>query len=114
MEKTNFEEITATVLPQTKNALENMSEVSGISVGEIIDRMTLKWSPKDPEYAAQLILDEMVIHSRYLGPEDFNRTVSIVLAVIKKSLAIDEPEAIKKFIDEIEQILKDKMADTNL
>ena len=56
----------------------------------------------------------MIIHTRDLSPEDFNLTVYGILAVIKRSLSKDEPEAIKKVIDEIEQILKDKMVDTNL
>ena len=48
MDKTGLTEITATVLQQTKNSIEGMCEVSGLSIGEIIDRMALKWSAKDP------------------------------------------------------------------
>ena len=114
MDKTGLTEITATVLQQTKNSIEGMCEVSGLSIGEIIDRMILKWSAKDPEHATQLILDDMVIHTKDLSPEDFNLTVYCILAVIKRSLSKDEPEAIKKVIDEIEQILKDKMVDADI
>lgn len=114
MDKTGLTEITATVLQQTKNSIEGMCEVSGLSIGEIIDRMALKWSAKDPEHAMQLILDDMIIHARDLSPEDFNLTVLGILAVLKRSLSKDEPDAIRKVIDEIEQILKDKMVDTNL
>ena len=70
MDKTGLTEITATVLQQTKNSIEGMCEVSGLSIGEIIDRMALKWSAKDPEHATQLILDDMIIHTRNLSPED--------------------------------------------
>ena len=114
MDKTALTEIKATVLQQTKNSIEGMCEVSGLSMGEIIDRMALKWSAKDPEHATQLILDDMIIHTRDLSPEDFDKTVFGILVVLKKSLSIDEPDAIKKVIDEIEQILKDKKADTTL
>lgn len=114
MEKTSLTEITATVLQQTKDSIEGMCEASGLSIGEIIDRMALKWSAKDPEHAMQLILDDMVIHTRDLSPEDFNLTVAGILAVIKMSLTKDEPDAISKVIEEIEQILKDKTAGTNL
>lgn len=114
MEKTNLTEITATVLQQTKDSIDGMCEVSGLSAGEIIDRMALNWNAKVPEHAIQLILDDMVIHTKNLSPEDFNLTVYGILAVIKRSLSKDEPEAIKKVIDEIELILKDKMVDANL
>ena len=57
---------------------------------------------------------DMIIHTRDLSPEDFNLTVLGILAVLKRSLSKDEPDAIRKVIDEIEQILKDKMVDTNL
>lgn len=113
MKKTNLTEITATVLQQTKDSIESMCEVSGLSVGEIIDRMALNWSAKDPDHAIQLILDDMVIHTRNLSPADFNLTVAGILAVLKRGLAKDEPEAIKKVLEEIEQMLKERMVDTN-
>lgn len=114
MEKTSLTEITATVLQQTKDSIEGMCEASGLSIGEIIDRMALKWSAKDPEHAMQLILDDMVIHTRDLSPEDFNLTVAGILTVLKRSLAKDEPEAIRKVLEEIEQMVKDKLPDLNL
>ncbi len=102
MSKTGLLQITANVLPETKASLDKMCEVSGLSLGEIIDRMALKWHANDPEHAAQLILDDTIIHTRDLTPEDFNLTVEIVLAVIKESLSINEPQAIKKLLDDIE------------
>ena len=102
MSETGLMQIYANVLPETKASLDKMCEVSGLSLGEIIDRMALKWHAKDPEHAAQLILDDTIIHTRDLTPEDFNLTVAIVLAVIKESLSMDEPQAIKKLLGDIE------------
>lgn len=102
MSETGLMLISANVLPATKASLDKMCEVSGLSLGEIIDRMALKWHAKGPEHAAQLILDDTIIHTRDLTPEDFNLTVGIVLAVIKESLSIDEPQAIKKLLVDIE------------
>ena len=102
MSETGLMQIFANILPETKASLDKMCEVSGLSLGEIIDRMALKWHAKDPEHAAQLILDDTIIHTRDLTPEDFNLTVAIVLAVIKESLSMDEPQAIKKLLGDIE------------
>lgn len=114
MDKTGLTEITATVLQQTKNSIEGMCGISELSMGEIIDRMALKWSAKDPEHAIQLILDDMIIHTRNLSSEDFNQTVLGILLVLKRSLSKDEPNAIKKVMEEIEQIVKSKQVDTTL
>lgn len=113
MEKTSLTEITVTVLQQTKNSIEVVCETSGLSIGEIIDRMALNWSANDLDHTIKLILDDMVIHTRNLSPDDFNLTVIGILDVIKRSLAKDNPKAIKKVIEEIEQMLKDKMVDAN-
>ena len=42
MSENNLTQITATVLPQTKESIEGICDASGLSVGEIIDRMSLK------------------------------------------------------------------------
>ena len=39
MSENNLTQITATVLSQTKESIEGICDASGLSVGEIIDRM---------------------------------------------------------------------------
>lgn len=105
MSENNLTQITATVLPQTKESIEGICDTSGLSVGEIIDRMALKMHAKDAEHAAQLILDSMITYTRNLSSDEFNKAIWIVLSVIKESLSVNEPEAILKVIQQIESTL---------
>ena len=67
--------------------------------------MALKMNAKDAEHTAQLILDSMITYTRNLGSDEFNKTIWIVLPVIKESLSVNEPEAILKVIRQIESTL---------
>lgn len=99
--------LTATVLYKTEEALKNLSEVSGLSVGEIIDRLVVNWEAHDAVYPSQLILEDMVMHTQKLDRKHLNLTFAIVLSVIKKSMSDDEPEALKRIVEELDAMLKE-------
>lgn len=53
--------LTCEVMAQTKLVLENYSEESGISIGNIIDRLAVKLSSTNSVLACQLVLETLAI-----------------------------------------------------
>lgn len=90
--------LSANILPQTKKSLDELKEATGLSEGEIIDRVLVRWQAKDPQTAAQLILDAIMIHTYLLTPEELSQSIIEVVTVLKNSIQgieIDD-ELIKK------------------
>ena len=87
-------EINATVVPKTKETLEVLANASGLSVGEVIDRMLLAVSPSDVNDAYLLILDQVLIATQRLEHDQFNEVILMVLKALEDAFAKDEPEEI--------------------
>ena len=87
-------EINATVVPKTKETLEVLANASGLSVGEVIDRMLLAVSPSDVNDAYLIILDQLLIATQRLEADQFNEVVLMVLKALEDAFAKDEPEEI--------------------
>ena len=98
-------ELNTTVLPQTMTALGELKEATGLSEGEIIDRVLVRWQAKDPQTAAQLILDAILIHTNQLGSDDFNKAILGVLTLLKGSLSDTEPKEIVETIEVLEGVI---------
>lgn len=60
--KSILKEITATVMPQTEEGLQTLMAQTGLTIGEVIDRLTLQIYPEKPEQAI-LLAEEQVIFS---------------------------------------------------
>lgn len=78
--------LSANILPQTKKSLDELKEATGLSEGEILDRVLVRWQAKDPQIAAQLILDAIMIHTYLLTPEELSQSIVEVVTVLKNSL----------------------------
>lgn len=98
----SYKEITVTVLNQTEHYLKETSELIGMPMGELIDRMSLNWSANTPLAAIQLILEDMVIHVKPLPYEQRRKVFAVVLSVIKKSLEKDDSEFIQNLLADID------------
>ena len=103
--------ITATVLKETADRLTEISEEQGIPLGEQIDRMTFKFHPYDVGLAVQLICEVIVTCTVNFDQPQFYLTLYMVLDVLKKCLDGNEPESLKKRVEEMEEILKSKGAE---
>lgn len=66
-------------MAKTKVDLEEFSETSSISVGEIIDNLVSKLSSTDPTLAAQVILESTAIAISPLNKDDTFETLVRVL-----------------------------------
>ena len=71
--------LTCEVMAKTKADLEEFSETSSISVGEIIDNLVSKLSSTDPTLAAQVILESTAIAISPLNKDDTFETLVRVL-----------------------------------
>lgn len=91
---TKLAEINAKVVPKTKETLEALANASGLSVGEVIDRMLLAVSPSDVNDAYLLILDQVLIATQRLEHDQFNEVILMVLKALEDAFAKDEPEEI--------------------
>lgn len=87
-------ELNTTVCKETKEVLDALSDASGLSAGEVIDRMILAVSPSNVEKAYLLILDQLLIATQRLNHEQFNEVVLMVLKALEDAFAKDEPEEI--------------------
>lgn len=104
-EKREYTEITITVLKETEEHIKEMAELTHTSVGHIVDRLALNWAVEDPAYAAYLILEDLLTHTVNLDWDGTNQALAIVIATIRKSLADNDPEALKRLVRELDETL---------
>lgn len=98
-------EIQLTVLNITKEILNETSEKTGMTSGELIDRLVLKWEPRNPMCAAQLILDSIVIYTRKMNDEQFDKTIAVVFGVVKECLKKDGLKSLRGIFEQFETAL---------
>lgn len=95
----NFAELNVTVLEQTKTFLDDMKENTGLTYGQIFDRIILQTCPSEPEFAALTILDYIIITTRNLNPKGFNQALFEVLRILDESSQEDnDPKYIRTTI----------------
>ena len=68
-EKSILKEIKATIMPQTAEALQILMEETALTIGEVIDRLTLQMYPDELEHAV-LLATEQVLFSISNLPEE--------------------------------------------
>lgn len=96
--KTGVRKIHANVMKQTEQGLLRLAKESGLSVGEIIDRVTLNMRPSDPELAVQLLEEEIIICLSGLSDEDYKIAVTDLIVDLVSVVAHDE-QIIDKLIE---------------
>lgn len=106
MPSTKCQKITVTVLNQTAKYLQQVGETSGISMGEIIDRLCLKISAREPAMAAELILEDFIIHIQELDNQQVMETIALVLASIRNILDSSASDNIQQCIADIHKLLE--------
>lgn len=101
-------ELNTTVRMESKEILDALSDASGLSVGEVIDKMLLAVSPSDVNNAFLLILDQVLIATQRLNQEQFNEVILKVLKSLEDAFAKDEPEEIVSTLKRIVEKLSVK------
>ena len=82
--------IEASVMPQTAQALEKLSHDADLTKGEVIDRLTLKMTARQVEYAVQLANEEVMMCLSGLNHEDFQ--VAFHSLMVNLAAAMDAKE----------------------
>ena len=65
--KSTLKEIKATVMPQTAEGLQTLMEETGLTIGEVIDRLTLQMCPDDLGFAVCFAQDQVFQYFKLAG-----------------------------------------------
>ncbi len=98
------QDITVTVLNETVTSIMQNCQYTGLTPGELIDRVMLKFSPHEPNIAAQLILESISISIRELEEDDVNIALRTVLAVLHRTITMDGMKGLDDMIDRLEEL----------
>ena len=93
--------LTAEIMKDTAERLEQISEVTGVTVGEQIDRLCFNYHPRDAALAAQMICESIVAHTSNLDEPQFDLAMYIVLSMFSKVLESGNDKA--AFADLVER-----------
>lgn len=96
-----LEKIEATVMPQTAESIRKSQEETGLTIGELIDRMTLHIKPRDAKVAIQLILEDVAIIISELTTEQTLEVLSAITSTLTALLPLDSMKL--SFHDAIEK-----------
>ena len=105
--------VTIEVSKETADKFHEIYEHIGIPVGEQIDRMFIHYHPYDMGLAVQLICEDIVVHTENFNQAQFNLIIYLVLSMLKKSFASDEPEALRRMVEDIELLIRDTVTQTS-
>ena len=89
------------VVSKTKEILEDIADTSGLSVGEVIDRMVLKVCPDNVDDAHLLILENILITTKCLTQKQLDETMIKVLKVLESSCVDDESKELRTVITRV-------------
>lgn len=103
--------ITIEVLKETADRFNAIYEKIGVTVGEQIDRMSFNFHPYDMGIAAELICEDILIHTVNFNNVQFNFVIYLVLSMLKKSFADNEPYALRRLVDEVGALICGKGAE---
>ena len=82
--------IEASVMPQTAQALEKLSHDADLTKGEVIDRLTLRMTAHQVDYAVQLANEEVMMCLSGLNHDDFQ--VAVPGLMVNLAAAMDSKE----------------------
>ena len=77
--KSTLKEIKATVMPQTAEGLQMLMEETGLTVGEVIDRLTLQMCPDDLGFAVCFAQDQVFFSISNLPEEEQEEALTKII-----------------------------------
>lgn len=86
-----------TVMKSTAEDLEYLSQKSGMSIGEVVDRLTNRTGIENPEVTSRLILDNFVLLTARLSRDDF---VEVTYDLIGMLLLAFPPEVMDEIVED--------------
>lgn len=77
--KSTLKEIKATVMPQTAEGLQMLMEETGLTIGEVIDRLTLQMCPDDLGFAVCFAQDQVFFSISNLPEEEQEEALTKII-----------------------------------
>ena len=77
--KSTLKEIKATVMPQTAEGLQMLMEETGLTIGEVIDRLTLQMCPDDLGFAVCFAQDQVFFSISSLPEEEQEEALTKII-----------------------------------
>lgn len=100
---------TAEVMKDTIDRLNHIYNVTGVTVGEQIDRLCFNFHPNDSGLAAQMICESIVAHTSNLDEAQFDLTMFIVLSMFSKVLEEGQDKnSFKRLVERAREMLQSK------
>lgn len=83
-------EIEATVLEKTYQSLKGMMKESGGTMGDVIDKLSVHFAPREPEFAIHLATEELGMCLSGLEPADTKKALIQIAAILMSAMTIEE------------------------
>ena len=90
--KSTLKKIKATVMPQTAEGLQMLMEETGLTIGEVIDRLTLQMCPDDLGFAVCFAQDQVFFSISNLPEEEQEEALTKIIIKEYKEYIEDLPE----------------------
>lgn len=108
-ENNRIVEMNVKVIKETKESIEKLSEQTGMTTGEVIDRLLLTCSPTDAEMAYLFMMDNFMINTKNLSSEQFNEVLLKFLKALDSGYKENDPDEMREILDRLlEKIDKKK------
>ena len=101
MSESKIVEMNVKVIKETKESIEKLSEQTGMTTGEVIDRLLLTCSPANAEMAYLFMMDNFMINTKNLSSEQFNEVLLKFLKALDSGCKENEPDEMKDVLDRL-------------
>ena len=94
--KSTLKEIKATVMPQTAEGLQMLMEETGLTVGEVIDRLTLQMCPDDLGFAVCFAQDQVFFSISNLPEEEQEEALTKIIIFLAGLVPVDHLKGLEQ------------------
>lgn len=94
--KSILKEIKATVMPQTAEALEILMRETELTIGEVIDRLTLQIRPDNLEFAVCFAQDEVFFSISNLAEGEKEKALTDIITFLASFVPVDHLKGLER------------------
>ena len=107
-ENNRIVEMNVKVIRETKETIEKLSEQTGMTTGEVVDRLLLTCSPTDAETAFLFMMDNFMINMKNLNSVQFNEVILKFLKTLDSGCKDNEPDEMREVLDRLMEKIEKK------
>lgn len=96
--KSKLKKIKATVMPQTEKGLKILMESTGLTMGEVIDRLTLQMYPEQMEHAVQLAAELVFFSISKVPKEQFEDALMNIIILLAEFVPADHLKGLEQTV----------------